>query len=103
MRMKKTQASPDGGQPANAAGQPDFEAALVRLEEIVERLDDGNLPLAESLALFKEGTGLAKICRSLLSDAEVQVKTALQDVQTEADERYADNPAQDSDFEDGAR
>lgn len=80
---------------------PDFEAALARLEEIVERLDDGNLPLAESLALFKEGTQLAKVCRSLLSDAEVQVKTALQDVQTDADDRLADREqAQDNDFDD---
>ena len=53
--MKKAPHRADA--PADAAdGQPDFEAALARLEEIVERLDEGNLPLAESLALFKEGT-----------------------------------------------
>jgi exodeoxyribonuclease VII small subunit len=56
---------------------PSFEQALARLEKIVEKLDDGNLPLDEAIALFKEGTGLAKICRDKLAEAEVQVKEAL--------------------------
>ena len=62
-------------------GRPSFEDALARLEEIVELLDDGNLPLDESLALFKEGTKLAKSCRELLAEAEVQVKEALREVE----------------------
>jgi exodeoxyribonuclease VII small subunit len=61
--------------------RPSFEDALARLEEIVELLDDGNLPLDESLALFKEGTKLAKSCRELLAEAEVQVKEALREVE----------------------
>jgi exodeoxyribonuclease VII small subunit len=61
---------------------PSFEMALERLEEIVGFLDDGNMPLEESLALFKEGTKLAKLCRSLLAEAEVQVKEALRDVES---------------------
>lgn len=65
-----------------AEQQPKFEDALARLEEIVELLDDGNLPLDESLALFKEGTKLAKACRDLLAEAEVQVKEALRDVES---------------------
>ncbi len=81
--MKKAGAKPDDG-------RPDFETALQRLEEIVERLDDGNLPLAESRALFKEGTKLARVCRDLLSDAELQVKTALEDV--DSDEAAAEEP-----------
>jgi exodeoxyribonuclease VII small subunit len=60
---------------------PTFEEALARLEQIVEQLDDGNLPLDESLALFKEGTKLAKTCREQLAEAEVQVKEALRDVE----------------------
>lgn len=61
---------------------PTFEDALARLEHIVELLDDGSLPLEESLALFKEGTKLAKACRDLLAEAEVQVKEALRDVES---------------------
>jgi exodeoxyribonuclease VII small subunit len=56
---------------------PSFEQALARLEKIVDKLDDGNLPLDESIALFKEGTTLAKVCRDKLAEAEVQVKEAL--------------------------
>jgi exodeoxyribonuclease VII small subunit len=59
------------------AKAPSFEHALARLEKIVEKLDDGNLPLDDAIALFKEGTALAKICRDKLAEAEVQVKEAL--------------------------
>jgi exodeoxyribonuclease VII small subunit len=64
---------------AAGAEAPTFEKALERLEVIVERLDDGNLGLDESIALFKEGTQLAKVCRDKLARAEVQVKEALDD------------------------
>ena len=43
----KKRARPDDG--------PSFEVALARLEAIVEKLDDGNLPLAQALSLYKEG------------------------------------------------
>ena len=62
--------------------EPNFEQSLARLEQIVEALDDGNLPLEKSLALFKEGTKLARACRELLAEAEVQVKDALRDVES---------------------
>jgi exodeoxyribonuclease VII small subunit len=65
---------------------PTFEEALARLEQIIELLDDGNLPLDESLALFKEGTKLAKACRASLAEAEVQVKEALRDVEAPAED-----------------
>lgn len=64
------------GKPQTEKG-PTFEQALTRLEKIVDKLDDGNLPLDESVALFKEGTTLAKVCRDKLAEAEVQVKEAL--------------------------
>ena len=77
--MAKTTAK---NKPDDEAGDKrNFESALARLEQIVELLDDGNLPLEESLALFKEGTKLAKSCRGLLAEAEVQVKEALRDVE----------------------
>jgi exodeoxyribonuclease VII small subunit len=63
--------------PGDPAESPTFEAALARLEAIVEQLDDGNLPLAQALSLYKEGNALAKRCRVLLTDAEVEVKEAL--------------------------
>ena len=78
---------------------PSFEQALARLEKIVEKLDDGNLPLDESIALFKEGTALAKVCRDKLAQAEVQVEEALKSagaaedddaVETDADDELGD-------------
>jgi exodeoxyribonuclease VII small subunit len=87
---------------------PDFESALTRLEEIVEKLDDGNLPLAQSLALFKEGTALAARCREMLNAAELAVKEALKGVRAgeldESDVEATDNEedGQDSGDDDGA-
>jgi exodeoxyribonuclease VII small subunit len=69
--MSKAKGKPQEGK------TPSFEQSLARLEKIVEKLDDGNLPLDDAIALFKEGTELAKICRDKLAEAEVQVKEAL--------------------------
>ena len=50
-----------------------FEEQLGRLEEIVALLERGDAPLADSLALFEEGTGLAGACTALLDEAEQKV------------------------------
>ena len=50
-----------------------FEAAMERLEEIVRRMEQGNVPLAESLRLFEEGTTLVSQCSTMLDDAELKV------------------------------
>lgn len=51
-----------------------FEAALLRLEEIVRSMESGTAMLDESLALFEEGVGLVKFCTKALDDAEQKVK-----------------------------
>jgi exodeoxyribonuclease VII small subunit len=76
---------------------PTFEQALARLEKIVDKLDDGNLPLDESIALFKEGTTLAKVCRDKLAEAEVQVKEALKSAGGDADETEIEDELGDED------
>lgn len=50
-----------------------FETSLQRLEEIVKRMEQGNVPLAESLQLFEEGTTLVSQCSTLLDEAELKV------------------------------
>lgn len=50
-----------------------FEESLARLEEIVKSLEKGDAPLAESLGLFVEGTGLLRACGKLLDEAEQKV------------------------------
>ena len=50
-----------------------FEENMTRLEEIVTRLEKGDVPLSQSLPLFEEGTRLAAACRAELDQAEQQV------------------------------
>ena len=52
-----------------------YEASLKRLEEIVSRLESGELSLEESISLYKEGTGLSEYCRKILENASLAVKT----------------------------
>lgn len=47
-----------------------YEQAYKRLEEIVEKLENGSVPLDESMKLFEEGTKLANFCNSKLNAAE---------------------------------
>lgn len=47
-----------------------YEQAYKRLEEIVEKLENGSVPLEESMKLFEEGTKLANLCNSKLNAAE---------------------------------
>lgn len=54
-----------------------FEKRLNRLEEIVEKMETGELALEESLKLFEEGIRLSRECNSQLSDAEQKVKLLL--------------------------
>lgn len=50
-----------------------FEAALGKLEAIVESMESGEVPLAELLAKFEEGSKLLKVCESRLKEAELKI------------------------------
>ncbi len=52
----------------------DFEKKLGRLEEIVQKMEKGELSLEESLKFFEEGVKLSRECQTQLSKAESQVK-----------------------------
>ena len=43
--------------------EPTFEETLKQLEAVVERLEEGNLPLAEALRLFEKGLKASNLCR----------------------------------------
>ncbi len=58
------------------SGSGDFEAALARLEEIVQKLERENVSLDDSVALFKEGKVLAARCEELLKVAQSAIETA---------------------------
>src|SRR5258708_39808471 len=68
MAAKKSPASAEGG-----AAIP-FEAALERLEQVVEDLEGGSLTLEESLARYEEGVGLSRRLTQTLDDAEQRIE-----------------------------
>jgi exodeoxyribonuclease VII small subunit len=53
---------------------PSYEELLERLQQVVARLEAGELPLAESLALYEEGVALSAQCQQLLETAELRVQ-----------------------------
>lgn len=71
-----------------------FETAFAELEAIVDKLEAGELPLDESLALFESGQVLVARCNKLLQEAELKIKMlapggdeqALEDFEPEDDE-----------------
>ena len=54
-----------------------FEVSLQKLEKIIEKLEDGDISLEESVKSFEEGIGLVKECQKQLSQAELKVKKLL--------------------------
>lgn len=50
-----------------------YEECIVRLEEIVKQLESGKLSLEESIAMFEQGTVLAKECYRTLKNAEQKI------------------------------
>ena len=56
---------------------PKFEDSLQRLENIVDELEKGNVPLEQALKLFEEGLELSTSCRRELEDAEGKVEILL--------------------------
>ncbi len=60
-----------------ALAELSFEGSLSRLAEIVDKLEDGDLPLDASLALFEEGVRLARVSQARLDSAEKRVEQLL--------------------------
>ena len=56
-----------------------FESALEELEELVERLESGDLPLDEALADFERGVKLTRECQKKLASAEQKVKVLMEE------------------------
>lgn len=51
-----------------------FETALARLESIVDAMEQGEVPLAELLAKYEEGSKLLRVCESRLKEAELKIE-----------------------------
>ena len=52
-----------------------YESAIKQLEEIVMKLEDGNLSLDESVKLFEKGAKLSAFCDKALREAELKITT----------------------------
>ena len=70
--------------------EPAFEERLARLQAIVAALESGSTPLAESVALYKEGLAHAAACRKQLEQARHDIK-----IQTEGAFAPFDMPEED--------
>jgi exodeoxyribonuclease VII small subunit len=73
--MSKTvkDAAPGPETGAETAVNLPFEEALKRLEEIVDSMENHDLPLESLLAKYEEGTELARNCQTRLTEAEVKI------------------------------
>lgn len=63
--------------PKKSQEQPGYEEIIGRLEEVVRRLEGGNLPLEESLKAFEEGIGLVRAGEARLDEADKRVEQLL--------------------------
>ena len=61
-------------QPADTSPVADFERSLDALEQLVERMEHGDMSLEESLAAYESGVGLYRRCQAALEQAELRVR-----------------------------
>ena len=54
-----------------------FEEAMEQLESIVERLEEGDVPLEEAISIYKKGMELSKLCHGKLKNVEEQLTQIL--------------------------
>jgi exodeoxyribonuclease VII small subunit len=72
-RPKEPSSSDDAELDAEVASLP-FEAAVERLESIIERIEDGSVGLEETLGEYRRGHALLRRCRAILDGAEREIR-----------------------------
>lgn len=76
-------------------GEQNFEEALKRLEEVVELLEDGRLPLEKALELYSEGVLMARQCHGILKNARQRIDTLTAENEAAGDPTEGGDPPQD--------
>jgi exodeoxyribonuclease VII small subunit len=71
--MSKKSAAATPQEPAS------FEAAMAELEALVARMEEGELPLEESISAYQRGAELLRHCEKILADAEQRIKVLMPD------------------------
>ena len=61
------------------SGDKKFESALEELEEVVDRLESGELSLEDSLTAFEKGVGLVRFCNQKLNEVEKKIEMLVKD------------------------
>ncbi len=74
MAQQNNQAGQNDNRDNGDVGQLSFERAIVELESIVKRLEEGKVPLEESVAIYERGEALKRRCEDLLRQAEARVQ-----------------------------
>ncbi|KWX06339.1 hypothetical protein TR75_06275 [Hydrogenibacillus schlegelii] len=82
--MRSENGDPGAGRPAEGLSPEEiqalgFEAALERLEDVVRRLESGDVPLEVAIDLYREGVLLARRCDELLTAVEQKVTVLLEE------------------------
>ncbi|MCD6255875.1 MAG: exodeoxyribonuclease VII small subunit [Deltaproteobacteria bacterium] len=67
-----------------------FEDAISRIEEIIKKLETGEIPLEESLKLFEEGINLINFCQKKLNEVEQKVEILVKNEGGEVETRPFD-------------
>jgi len=65
----------------NTESPATFEESLRRLEQIVGRLEQGDVPLDQAMHLYEEGIAVSKICAAKLAEAELVLKRLSKDAE----------------------
>ena len=73
---------------------PDFEKSLRELEQLVEKLEQGDLPLDDALKAFERGVALTRSCQSALQQAQSRVEILSQRNGTAEIESFEDDAAE---------
>lgn len=71
---KPSSPKPDHSDPTDAPDAPTFEQAMARAEEIVDRIESGEIGLEDSIKQYEEGVALLRRCKEILAKAEQRVE-----------------------------
>ena len=82
--------NPPKKDPKDNDKSPDFEQSLAELEALVDRLEQGDVPLEEALKTFERGVALTRQCQTALRTAQQKVEILLTRNGDESIESFAD-------------
>jgi len=74
---------------AKANKEPSYSEAASRLEEILGKIEDGEVDIDELSGLVEEAAGLVRLCRGKIQAAETQVKTITEQLERDAEDDEA--------------